>query len=100
MPVSSEKLYKPGEALHELMIQETILSVAVVDIQALLRILVDKNIITREEVSKYRDEVRNSPKYKPAIEDIQRNKIAFKVAEENPGEYLKAIFMAKLDGKL
>ena len=53
MPVSNDKFYKPEEALHELQVQETILKTAI-DVQVALRILVDKEIVTREEVQKYR----------------------------------------------
>ena len=59
MPVNSNSYYKPDDALHELMIQETILNVAV-DVQALLRILVKKEIITRDEVKQYRQEIARS----------------------------------------
>ena len=54
MPVSNDKFYKPEEALHELQVQETILKTAI-DIQVVLRILVDREIVTREEVQKYRE---------------------------------------------
>jgi len=94
--VSNEKYYKPEEALHELMIQETIVNVSV-DIQALLRILVDKEIISKEEVAKYREEVRNSPKYKPVISKIQEERRGFQMATENPQEYLKALLKAKMN---
>lgn len=99
MPVSNDKYYKPEEALQELQIQETILNVAV-DVQALLRILVDKEIITREEVKQYREEVRNSQKYKVVLDDIQRQKFGFQAAKDNPQEDLKAILKAKMDGKI
>ena len=99
VPVNSNSYYKPDDALHELMIQETILNVAV-DVQALLRILVKKEIITRDEVKQYRQEVRNSPKYKSAIEAIKREKQGFQVAKDNPKDYLKALFKAKLNGKI
>lgn len=99
MSVSNDNYYKPDQALHELMIQQTIADVAV-DIQVLLRILVDKGIITREEVSRYREEVRNSPKYKPVLDEIRRQKQAFQAAKDNPQEYLKALFNAKVDGKI
>lgn len=99
MAVSNDSYYKPDQALHELMTQQTIVDVAV-DVQVLLRILVDKEIITREEVNKYREEVRNSPKYKPVIDDIQRQRKAFQAAKDNPQEYLKAILNAKMDGKI
>lgn len=99
MAISNDNYYKPDEALHELMIQETIVNVAV-DVQALLRILVEKEIITREEVNQYREEVRSSPKYRPAIEDIQRQKAGFQAAKDNPQEYLKALFKAKMNGDI
>lgn len=99
MAVSNENYYKPEQALHELMTQQTIMDIAV-DVQVLLRILVDKEIITREEVNQYRTEVRNSPKYKPVLDDIQRQREAFQVAKDNPQEYLKALLKAKMDGKI
>ncbi len=34
-----------------------------IDLQALLRLLVDKGIISREEIREYRNEVSNSPKW-------------------------------------
>lgn len=71
-----------------------------VDIQALLRILVEKGIITRDEVNAYREEVRNSPKYKPTIDAIKREKEGFTATKQNPEEYLRVIFKAKMDGKI
>ena len=88
MPVSNEKRYKPEEALHELQVQETILKTAI-DVQVVLRILVDKEIVTREEVQKYREEVSNSHKYKIVLDDIKRQKVGFQAAKDNPQDYLK-----------
>ena len=99
MAVSNDNLYKPEQALHELVTQQTIVDCAV-DIQVLLRILVDKEIITREEVNKYRDEVRNSPKYKRVLDEIKSQRQMFQAAKDNPQEYLRAIFKAKMDGKI
>lgn len=99
MSVSNDNFYKPDDALHELQMQETILKTAI-DVQVALRILVDKGIVTREEVKQYREEVNNSPKYKLAMDEIQRNKTEFQAAKNNPQEYLQAIFRAKRDGKI
>lgn len=99
MPVSNNNYHKPEEALHELMLQETIINVAV-DVQALLRLLVDKGIVSKREINKYRVEVRNSPKYKLTIDTITKEKLAFKTAQDNPEEYLKAIFNAKMDRRI
>lgn len=40
------------------------------------------------------------PKYKPTIDTIKREKDGFTAAKQNPEEYLKAIFKAKMDGKI
>ena len=99
MPVTNEKFYKPEEALHELQIQETVLKTAI-DVQVVLRILVDKEIVTREEVKKYREEVSNSPKYKIVLDDIQKQKVGFQAAKDNPQDYLRALFKAKMNGDI
>lgn len=99
MPVSNDKFYKPEEALHELQVQETILKTAI-DVQVALRILVDKEIVTREEVQKYREEVSDSHKYKIVLDDIQRQKAGFQAAKDNPQDYLKALLRAKMNGDI
>lgn len=99
MPVSNNSYYKPEEALQELLLQENILR-SLIDVQAALRILVDKGIVTREEVQKYRNEVSNSPKYKVVMDDIQRQKNGFQAAKDNPQEYLQAIMRAKMKGDI
>lgn len=99
MPVSNNSYYKPEEALQELLLQENILR-SLIDVQAALRILVDKGVVTREEVQKYRNEVSNSPKYKVVMDDIQRQKKGFQVAKDNPQEYLQAIMRAKMNGDI
>lgn len=99
MSVSNDNFYKPDEALHELQTQETIMNIAV-DVQTALQILVDKEIVSREEVAVYREKVRNSPRYKPVLEQIDRQKKAFQTAKENPQDYLKALFQTKMDGRI
>ena len=99
MPVSNNSYYKPEEALQELLLQENILR-SLIDVQAALRILVDKGIVTREEVQKYRNEVSNSHKYKVVMDDIQRQKKGFRAAKDNQQEYLQAIMRAKMNGDI
>lgn len=99
MSVSRDANYNPDDALQELLVQKRILECAI-DIQALLRILVDKGIITKEEMLNSRDEVRASDKYRLPMEDIERQESAFKAAKNNPEAYLKALFEAKLNGRI
>ena len=40
------------------------------------------------------------PTNKVVADDIQRQKIGFTAAKDNPQEYLKAILKAKMDGKI
>lgn len=69
------------------------------DIQALLRILVDKKIITREEVNHFRREVRESPKWRAANTYIEQTAAEIKIYQNDPQLRLKAMFEAKLNSK-
>lgn len=99
MGVSNDSYYHPEEALQELMIQERILNTAI-DIQALLGLLVEKDIITRDEINQFRQRVKLSAKYKSALEQIEVQKTGFEKARDNPQEYLKALLNAKMSGKI
>lgn len=69
------------------------------DVQTILQLLVQKNIVTREEVSEMRNKVRNSPKYKDAYNYIYGLHAASDLYKNDPQAYLKALFNAKLNGK-
>ncbi len=66
-----------------------------IDVQALLRILVDKQIITKEEVRNYRNEVRESPKYQAAALYVEQTLAEIKAYETNPELRLKTMFYQK-----
>lgn len=99
MEVGNNSYYDPDEALHELAVQEQILNTAI-DVQALLGLLVHNGIITKEEIDTFRDKVRSISKYKMTIDEISRQKKGFKSAKDNSQDYLRAIFHAKMDGKI
>lgn len=99
MSVSRDAQFRPDDAILELLVQKRILECAV-DIQSLLRILVDKGVITRDEMEKSREEVRQSDKYRLPLEEVERQLSGFQKAKDNPNEYLKALFNAKLNGKM
>lgn len=99
MGVKNSSYYEPEEALQELIIQEQILNTAI-DIQALLGLLVYKEIITKEEMDTFREKVKSIPKYKSALNEIDRQKQGFEAAKNNPREYLKAVFNAKMNGTI
>ena len=85
---NNNELHTSEEELLE--IQEKILNVAI-DIQALLRILVDKEIVTKKEVTDYRNEVKNSPKYKSIAENIQKQNCLIQTVKDDPNAWLKML---------
>lgn len=70
-----------------------------IDTQATLRILVDKGIVSREEVQKYREEVRNSPKWKAAYQYIVESLEEIARYKADPKSLLRAMMEAKMSGK-
>ena len=74
--------------------KQMILNTAI-DVQALLRILVDKQIITKEEVRNYRNEVRESPKYQAAALYVEQTLAEIQAYESNPELRLKVMFHQK-----
>lgn len=86
----NNNVHTPEEELLET--QEKNLNVAI-DIQALLRILVDKEIVTKKEVEDYRNEVKNSPKYKSIAENIQKQKGLIQTVKDDPNAWLKMLCM-------
>lgn len=69
-----------------------------IDTQATLRILVDKGIVSRKEVQKYREEVRNSPKWKAAHQYIVENLEEIARYKADPKSLLRAMMEAKMKG--
>ncbi len=69
-----------------------------VDIQALLRILVDKEIITKKEVDRYRAEVREGQKYRAALVYIDQTLKEIEMYENDPTLQLKEMLNRKMSG--
>ncbi len=67
-----------------------------IDTQATLRILVDKGIVSREEVQQYREEVRNSPKWKAAYRYIVENLEEIARYKADPKSLMRAMMEARL----
>lgn len=70
-----------------------------VDVQAILRLLVDKGIVTREEVTCMREEVRESPKYKKAYIYLEQTAAEIRKYNADPAERLREMFRRKTGGR-
>lgn len=99
MPVSRNANYDLDTASQELIVQENILK-CLVDTQATLQLLVEKGIVTREEVSAMRATVRSREPYKSTSDYIKQAKESVEYYKQNPEQHLKDLFKAKLDGKI
>ena len=95
--LNTNQLSHLEETKNELETKQLILKTAI-DIQALLRILVDKEIISKNEVDHYRNEVRRSPKYANAIEYIEQTLIEIQYYEKDPTTQLKELMRRKMEG--
>lgn len=69
------------------------------DIQALLQLLVAKEIITKEEIDKYRKIVKNSQKYRASYTYIIQALAEIEKYENDPQSLLKEMFNRKLNNE-
>lgn len=68
-----------------------------IDIQVILQLLVQKGIVTRQEVSEIRNIVRNSEKYKLASQWIDQAKKDLLLYETDPQAVLQELMRQKLE---
>lgn len=95
--LSTNQISDLDSAKLDIQNKQMILNTAI-DIQVLLRILVDKDIITREEVNQYRKEVRESPKYSAAAMYVEQTLAEIEAYEKDPQLRLKEMFNRKMQG--
>lgn len=85
MKLSADQLYNLDQTTEDIKMKSRILETAV-DVQVILQLLVQKNIVTREEVENMRNTVRNSPKYKKILISIYnklyKNLKSIKIAQD------------------
>ena len=95
--LTTEQMAHLEEAKRDCNDKQLILNTAV-DIQALLRLLVDKEIISKREVAMYRKEVRESPKYAAMQMYIDQTLKEIEAYENDPQLQLKAMLDRKMKG--
>lgn len=97
--LSRDANYNMDTALDEINSKKLLLDVKV-ETQLILQLLVQKGIVTREEVAEMRNKVKNSPNYKPLYEYFEQAEQKAEYYRQHPEEHLKDIFNAKLNGTL
>lgn len=96
--LSEGQLSDLESAARNLSDKQLILNTAI-DIQMLLQIMVDKSIISREEVQQKRSVVRNAPKYRNAQLYIDQTAEEIKRFQKDPQERLREMFRRKMENK-
>ena len=91
--------YNMDEALHEIEEKQLILDIKI-DTQVVLQLLVQKGIVSREEVAEMRKKVANSSKYKSTLDYLESAKQKAKYYQDNPSEHLRDLMKAKMDGTI
>lgn len=70
-----------------------------VDIQVVLQLLVEKGIVTREEVAQKRDIVGSQPKYQSALKSLTEETAECMMYKKDPQAQLRRMFELKSKGE-
>ena len=97
--LSNDANYNMDTALDEINQKKLLLDVKV-ETQLILQLLVQKGIVTREEVSEMRNKVKNSPNYKPLYDYFKQAEQKANYYKANPEQHLKDVFAAKMNGTI
>jgi len=89
-----DQLANIDDALADLSDKKLILNTAI-DIQALLGLLVEKEVVTKEEVDAFREKVRRIKKYRLAMQYINQTEAEIERYQSSPQEHLKEMFRRK-----
>lgn len=89
-----DQLSDLGSAQKDIENKKLILDTAI-DIQALLRLLVERGIITKEEMNQFRQEVKESPKYRNSILYIEQTLTEIEHYKSDPQALLREMMRQK-----
>lgn len=91
--------YDMDTALNEINDKVLLLDIKV-ETQLILQLLVQKGIVTRDEVQAMREKVKNSPSYKPLYEYLEMAEQKANYYKDNPEQHLRDALAAKMNGTI
>lgn len=83
------------EATRNMLIMDTALR-----LEALIRLLISKGIVSKVEMDYMRKELMEDPKYQAGYKMAEEMVKAAELYEQNPQAYLRGLWEAKLKGKV
>lgn len=97
--LSRDANYDMDTALNEINEKKLLLDVKV-ETQLILQLLVQKEIVMRDEVQAMREKVKNSPSYRPLYEYLETAEQKANYYKGNPGQHLRDVLEAKMNGAI
>lgn len=97
--LSGNANYDMNTAMDEIKQKRLILDMKV-ETQIILRLMVKKGMVTREEVAEMRNKVKNSPEYKAAYEYLRQAEQKAEYYKANPERHLRDLFKTKMNGDI
>lgn len=94
-----DDLYHPDNMISEANNMRLILDTKV-ETQVILQLLVEKGIVTREEVAVKREYVKSQPQYKACYDVLEGSANMGQYYKDHPEEHLKDLMKAKMEGKI
>lgn len=97
--LSRDANYDMDTALNEINEKKLLLDVKV-ETQLILQLLVQKEIVMRDEVQAMREKVKNSPSYRPLYEYLETAEQKANYYKGNPEQHLRDVLKAKMNGTI
>lgn len=97
--LSRDANYNMDQALSEIGNMKNIIDTKV-ETQVVLQLMVEKGIVTREEVANMRAKVKSQPYYKAAYDYLDGAKKKAEYYKSNPQDHLRDVLNAKMNGDI
>ena len=97
--LSRDANYDMEAALNEINEKKLLLDVKA-ETQLILQLLVQKGIVTRDEVQAMREKVKNIPSYRPLYEYLETAEQKANYYKGNPRQHLRDVPEAKMNGAI
>lgn len=92
-------IYNPEGLREDAVVKKMILDLTV-EVQALTELLRAKAFVSNAELDPIRDKIRQNYQFKMAYEAINKMNAASDFYKNDPQQYLKELFKAKMEGKI
>lgn len=94
--ISESNYSDPNAALQEIHQQQAMVASAI-DTQVCLQLMVQRGLVSQQEIADMRLKVANLPKYKVTLDQLIQEESMMQAAKAHPNEYTSALLRHKVD---